>query len=103
VSDDTEQDFAHRSYPSEMFEEERCTHTELYVSQCAHCRGEQEASPYEGVLIERFVVARYVGDRCMLIPDHRLEVGTTIGLAVYENDGERLGWVCAECVEKLTS
>lgn len=84
--------------------EARCTCCDLLVSSCGRQRPgfEAEADPYGGVLIERFLTAKYEGGRCALIDEHRISAGTTIGMAVYADDGGLLGWVCAVCVERIT-
>jgi hypothetical protein len=66
--------------------DDRCALTELFVDQCAHCRGERDIDPLEGLLIERFRIAQYDG-HCALVEGHAIEAGTTIGLAVSEDGG----------------
>lgn len=81
--------------------EERCECCDLLVASCGKRRPGVVIDPYDGVLIASFIVAKYDGSRCQLIDEHRITAGTTIGMAVHE-DGSRVGWVCAECVERVT-
>jgi len=91
---------------------ERCKTTELLVKECA-CdkhRRKPEVNPYDGLLIDRFIYAKYDGV-CALFPEdeeHRTEAGDHIGLAVQDSDDgrppfERVGWVCPGCTEKIAA
>lgn len=80
--------------------DERCELTELLVSACGHCRGDNAPLPTDGVFIERFAQARYVG-RCVIDRSHRIEPGDQIGWPVTD-DGEALnGWACCGCVDVI--
>lgn len=83
--------------------EERCAVTELLVSACgcAWHRGGSVPRVTEGLLIERFRVAQY-DNRCAAEEEHRIAAGTTIGLAITDETGDRVGWVCAACVQEIT-
>jgi hypothetical protein len=85
-------------------EDGRCRRTELLPSECgcaAHRGG--EALPTEGVLVSRFLIAKYDG-RCALTPSHRIQAGSEIGMAVQEDDiYSEVGWVCEQCVRTITA
>lgn len=85
-----------------------CKH-EVEEAWCAECNGtvkrqakEAGDAVYEGVLIERFLVARYDG-QCALVPRHPLVPGREIGVAVREPDMDRVGYVCDTCVTEITA
>jgi len=88
--------------------EERCKHEILKEppGQCADCKGlGAVADPYEGVLVERFLNAKYPG-KCALIPGHKIEPGTEIGVLVLDNEEHRppfkvLGYGCRACVYEI--
>lgn len=93
--------------------EERCEVTELLVEQCGcaqHRGGEaaEEIKATDGLLIERFMLARFAGV-CRLLPNdasHRITPGDYIGMAVEDNESGRppfkiIGWVCEECTHSI--
>jgi hypothetical protein len=77
-----------------------CRH-DMVPGTCGECRTLAEAvDPYGDVLIERFTIAAY-DTACVLVSKHRCISGTTIGLAISEEDGKPYGWCCALCVEVI--
>jgi hypothetical protein len=85
-------------------EDGRCRRTDLLPSDCgcaAH-RGGETVDEFEGVLISRFLTAKYEG-RCALDRSHRIELGELIGRAVQESNlNDEIGWVCESCCDNLT-
>jgi hypothetical protein len=82
--------------------EERCERTDLYVSQCAHCRGHvdpfQHANRERAELLAsgRWIGAQYRG-KCS-------SCGEWFGEgAAIQRDSAGVGWVAECCAEAVTS
>lgn len=87
----------------------QCRH-EIEEAWCADCNGtarriaeEEKEALYEGILIERFLTAKYDG-RCALVPAHPIVPGRYIGIAVRSSgeDVVRIGYICDACVAAMT-
>jgi len=73
-------------------EEERCDATDLFPSQCGHCRKTPDtAVEFEHVAV-RTVEAKFAS-KCPGCGEP-IEVGETVGLA----DAEARVWVCGGCI-----
>ncbi len=76
--------------------EERCEFSELYRSQCAHCRAKTTELSEEDIHFKLFTVAKWRG-KCALCEDPLLP-GMMIGMAVEACDPTLLiGWCCERC------
>lgn len=85
--------------------EERCEKHDLITGQCADCRGLAEPDPLDGLLVDRFLTARFPGT-CFISDYHPIRVGDHIGVLVEDNETgrppfRRLGYGCEGCVTKL--
>lgn len=82
--------------------EERCELSDLPVSMCGHCRKVDLPKPTEGLVIRRFLVAKYDG-RCILDDEHEIVEGDDIGQVVHRDDVDNhIGYACAVCVRAVT-
>lgn len=82
-----------------METEERCDMSDLFPSQCAHCRKLPDVLPTDGLLFENETTATYDG-KCALDDSHPIEVGDVIAMAIDDKGADQLdvGWVCPRCI-----